>query len=133
MSEKQKVLPPISPDDKHLDELIWERIIMRNGQPVHQIWRMERQYFPCGRCKMPDNIKFISLPTGAYKTCKYCGFTEDAQPVNTETNEERAELLSDKVVSVEEAWEILKKHKSHPYAPLNLPPAKVRRERLRTV
>jgi hypothetical protein len=131
MSENKSKIPEISPDDKHLDVLIWERIIMRNGQPVHQIWKFERPYFPCGRCKLPDNIKFISLPTGAYKTCKYCGFTEDAAPVNTETNEERAELISDKVVSIEEAWIILQKHKSTPYAPLNLPPAKVRRERLR--
>src|SRR3972149_12242596 len=102
MSEtKEKIV--ISPDDKHLDELIWETVIVRNGQPVHQVWRFDKAYFPCGKCRMPDNIKFISLPTGAYRTCKYCGFTEDAYPINTETGEERAEKLTDEVISVEDA------------------------------
>lgn len=123
----------ISPDDTHVDELIWETIIVRNGQPVHQVWRFDKSYFPCGRCGLPDNIKFMSLPTGAYKTCKYCGFTEDAAPVNIDTGEERAEKLVDEVVSVEEAWAILIKHKSHPYAPLALPPNKPSRRRLRSV
>ena len=129
MSEKQK--NEISPDNKHFDELIWETVVVRNGQPIHQVWRFERAYFPCGRCHLPDNIKFISLPTGAYKTCKYCGFTEDASPVNVDTGEERAEKLVDEVVSIDKAWEILRKHGQHPYAPLNLPPAKAKRGRLR--
>jgi len=129
MSENKKVV--ISPDNQHLDEIVWETVIVRNGQPVHQVWKFEKAYFPCGRCKLPDNIKFISLPTGVYKTCKYCGFTEDASPVNIDSGEERAEKLVDEVVSIEEAWAILTKHGQHPYAPLNLPPAKAKRARLR--
>jgi len=124
--------PIISPDNEHLDELIWETIIVRNGQPIRQVWKFEKAYFRCGRCKMPDNIKFISLPTGVYRTCKYCGFTEDAHPVNADTGEERAEKLVDEVVSIDKAWEILRKHKAHPYAPLSLPHAKVKRGRIRT-
>lgn len=132
MSETKTKIPEISPDNIHLDELVWETIIMRNGQPIHQIWLFTKTYFPCGRCHMPDNIKFMSLPTGVYKTCKYCGFTEDASITNIDTGEERAELLSDKIVPIDEAWAILRKHKAHPYHPLNLPALKVKRGRIKT-
>jgi len=131
MATEQKQKFEITPDEKHVDSLVWETIIMRHGQPIHQVWRFDKAYFPCGRCKRPDNIQFISLPTGAYKTCKYCGFTEDAAPINIDTKEERAEKLVDEVVSIEEAWRILQKHKSHPYAPLSLPASKPKRNRMR--
>lgn len=130
MSVKQPKFE-ISPDNVHLDELVWETIIMRNGQSVHQVWKFEKAYFPCGRCKMPDNVKFMTLPTGAYKACKYCGFAEGIEPVNIDSGEETAEKLVDEVVSVEEAWSILIKHKAHPYAPLSLPPAKPNRKRVK--
>lgn len=135
MSEKPKEYK-ISPDDTHVDALVWETVVVKNGTPFRQVWFFEKVYFPCGRCQLPDQIKFMSLPTGVYKSCKYCGFAEGVSTINSETGEHRAELLEEKQITIEEAWALLQRHKSVPYAPRGLPtikPQRIRRSNVPTI
>jgi hypothetical protein len=135
MSEPTKESKPkkdiVSPDSQHFEELVWETIIMRGNVPYYQKWLFKKEDFPCGRCHTPQNVKFMSLPTGVYKTCTYCGFTEGVAPQDPDTGDDIAIIIEEKTVSIDEAWEVLKRHKSDPYAPPSLPRT-VRRRRRRT-
>ena len=121
MAEKVEKRVKISSDGVHLDELVWETVVMKNGVPYRQVWLFERQYFPCGRCRSTQ-VKFMSLPTGVYKSCPKCGFAEGVATTNIDTGDRYAELIDEKIVSIAEAWEILRKHGAHLYAPQDLPP-----------
>lgn len=89
---------------KHLDEVVWEQLSREvpqdNFSIVHyQKWLFRKQDFPCGmqNCRSGDFVKFIVLPTGIYKTCGNCSFTERIDPVNDDGVE--AVLLEDRKIT----------------------------------
>ena len=133
MAEKPVKKVTISNDNVHLSELVWETVVYRNGQAYRQVWLFQGEYFPCGRCKSID-VQFMSLPTGVYKSCPRCKFAEGISPINYETKDHIAELIQEKAIGLVEAWQILRSHKSHPYAPQNLPlPSEQRRRSKRSI
>ena len=119
---------PISPDGKHIENLVWETIVVRNSIPYLQKWLFRKDDFPCGRCSNSANTIFMATPSGVCRSCTYCGFTEHVQTINSETGDEQAIMIEENAVSISEAWAILKKHKvRHP--PVGLIPQKGGRKR----
>jgi ribosomal protein S27AE len=119
---------PVSEDGKHFDNLVWETIVMKNGVPYYQKWFFKKEDFPCGRCGNGVNTVFMATPSGVCRSCTYCGFTEHVASINPDTGDEMAILIEEKVVSVDDAWAIIRAHKiRHP--PSNLPKQKGGRKR----
>ena len=118
---------PVSPDETHVKDLVWERIIVKNGVPYYQKWFFKQEDFACGRCHVSRNTVFMALPTGVYRSCEQCGYTEGIDPVDFDTHEELAILLEEKTLSVAEAWEVVDKHKQKAPAGLVRPKGKRRR------
>lgn len=109
----------VSPNGKHFNDLVWETITVRNNVIYYQKWFFKREDFPCGRCYNNINTVFMTTPTGVCRSCTYCGFTEHVAPINPETGDEVAIMIEEKVVSIDDAWAVLKKHKvRHPPAGL---------------
>lgn len=123
MTEKPQEKPlekyPVSPDGIHVKDLVWETIVVRNDVPYYQRWLFKKEDFPCGRCKNTQNTVFMTTPSGVVRSCEYCGFTEHVAARNPDTGDELAIMVEEKIVSVDAAWVILKKHKvRHPPAGL---------------
>lgn len=119
---------PVSADEIHCENLVWETIVMKGSSPFYQKWFFKKEDFHCAQCSNAVNTVFMTTRSGVCRSCTYCGFTEHIGPVHSETGDELAILIEEKAVTVDEAWVILKKHKiRHP--PNNLPQQKGGRKR----
>jgi hypothetical protein len=125
--EKQEKYP-VSPDLTHLNNVVFETIIVRNNIPYYQKWLFRREDFPCGRCNTTENTVFMITPSGVCRSCTYCGFTEHVLPVHPETGDEFAYMIEERAISTDEAWTILRKHKVR-HAPAGLAEQKGGRKR----
>ena len=120
---------PVSPDNVHLENLVFETIVVKNKLPYYQKWLFKREDWNCGRCGNSQNTVFMTRPTGVVRSCTYCGFTEHITPINFDSGDEMAILVTEKQVSVEEAWELLKKHNAEKHPPAGLTRGSKRRKR----
>ena len=105
----------ITPLDNFVKNCIHEHIDIRaNGEIVREIWGFYAENFPCGMCHKTDEILFIrvSPPLNMVaKTCKYCGITEPVPVRNPIDNAEIGSLIKTEAITVEEAYEFIKKYK----------------------
>jgi hypothetical protein len=128
---KQKSEYQLSPMKKHFDKLI-VKLLAREPTPPPNVgrlhiltWLFKKTDFPCGACNRIDDVQFMVLSTGVYRSCKFDGFTEKVEPVND--NGQEAILLEDKICSSDtEAMEVIKRYHQEriycdPDASLNLP------------
>jgi len=129
MTEKPKQEYKITPQEIHVKFCVADRVVMRNGQPVYEKWVYEQKNFPCGACNKIEDVKFMSLPLGVYRTCEFDGFTEKVDPVNADTGEELAYLDERKVITIDEAWNVLERNKSTRFPPQGLPKRSKRKNR----
>lgn len=135
----------LSPMHKHFNELIVQTLAREQmgGNPtamgkVHiMTWLFKKSNFPCGACNLSDNVQFMVLPTGVYRSCEYDGFTEKIDPINYENGQE-ATLLEDKICATdEEAMEVILRYNQQsiycdPDSSLNLPEYKLPKRPRRT-
>lgn len=142
---KTKTGIELSPMHKHFNELTVQTLTREQmgGNPtvmgrVHAMtWLFKKDSFPCGACHLSDNVQFMVLPTGVYRSCKYDGFTEKIDPINYENGQE-ATLLEDVICATdEEAMEIVLRYNQQsiycdPDSSLNLPEYKLPKRPRRT-
>lgn len=112
----------ISPMHRHLKEVVWYQLAreptgaaMGNQEtgPVHRMkWLFQAKDFPCGACHRSDNVKFMVLPTGVFRSCSNEGFTEKVEPIDEGEMHSEAILLEDVVLKTNaEAIEVIKRYK----------------------
>jgi hypothetical protein len=111
----------VSPQEVHLKFCVAERVIVRNQQPIYEKWVYSLEAFPCGKCKRTEDVKFMSMPLGVYRTCDFDGFTEKVEPVNPDTKEHMAYLAETRQITVAEAWEVLERNHATKFPPAGLP------------
>jgi len=119
---KSKKKYEISPDRTHLQKLVTERIAVRGGMFLRQVWLYRNTDFPCGMCRGTEDVYFMSLPTGVFKACKACGLTHGIEPIDDRGNMLAIMVEPEKQVTLEEAWALIKAHGYRP--PAGLPPIK---------
>jgi len=84
--------------------------VSRNGEPRVKRMRFTADTIPCGKQEdIQHQLTFLKLaPTGVIWTCGVCGKSDG--PISDENGRE----ISDRIVSWNEAWEILSKTGQHP-------------------
>jgi len=127
-SKKKKF--PVSPMGVHKKNLVDERVVVLGPRRiVAEKWLYLQEDFPCGACHQTSGVLFMRGLVGVVRTCEYCGFTERVEPINPDTGEEQARLLERREISIEEAWEILRRDGRHKFPPAGLPRIRRRRRR----
>jgi predicted RNA-binding Zn-ribbon protein involved in translation (DUF1610 family) len=123
MSEKPKEYK-VSPMEVHVKFCVDERVVSINNQLTYQKWVYEQSDFPCPQCGKTTDVLFMRLPLGVFRTCSWDGFTERITPTHSETGEQIAYLAEQRVISTEEAWEVMERNKSTvpPFLPPWIPP-----------
>lgn len=106
---------PASPMHRHLKEVVWYQLARepsptgREDGKLHRLkWLFETKDFPCGACHRADNVKFMVLPTGVYRSCESEGFTEKIEPIDEGEFGSEATLLEDTICTNEEALAVIK-------------------------
>lgn len=116
MSENQESKPTrrkrqfrITPQGKHVPNCVHELVIMRNGQLVYEKWLFRKTDFPCGSCGSTEPVVFMrTAPLNiVIRSCKNCGVTEQVLERNPDNNDAQAYPLETKVITVDEAKEVL--------------------------
>lgn len=111
----------VTPKEVHVKFCVFERVIVRNNQPIYEKWVFSQEDFPCGMCGKTSDVKFMSLPLGVYRTCDFDGFTEKVEPINPDTGEHNAYLAETHNISINEAWEVLARNNATKFPPAGLP------------
>jgi hypothetical protein len=115
-------------NDTFYDELIWEQIIVgQDKRPIYRVWKYYKDTIPCISCAKTSDMVYNIQSVGVYGRCLWCNVTVPVMPMDMETGDNLAELLSESVVSLEEAYSVL--NRTGQKAPLGLPALRQRRKR----
>jgi hypothetical protein len=114
--------------DKFYDELVWEQIIVgADHQPIYRVWKYFKDAVPCFSCQKSIDMVFNIQNAGVFGRCLWCNVTFPIVPMDGETGDKIADLLSESVVSLEQAYAILKRTGQKP--PVGLPALRQRNRR----
>lgn len=114
--------------DTFYNELIWEQVIVGlEHKPIYKVWKYWKDTLPCPSCAKTSDMTYNIQKVGVYGRCMFCNVTIGISPMDIETGEPTADLLSEAIVSLEEAYAIMKRIGQDP--PQGLPPLRSRRAR----
>ena len=95
-------------------EIYYGKIVRQDKELHYKVWHFDCEDFECPVCNKPLDIKFNIQRTGVMARCFYCNVTRQAVEYNTESHEDIAEIVQDKIVSIAEAKAICKRIGQNP-------------------
>jgi hypothetical protein len=116
-------LPPVNATPEQIAALGWakeavyENVTVIKGRVLYQKvrWVVGKigTHGICTRCGNSENVYLHVMPTGVYKTClgAFCGVTTGPLPID-EDGKQVAEVLEERTISENEAFEILNRTKA---------------------
>lgn len=112
----------VSEFNVHVRNCVHEQVAFRNGQYFYEKWLFRKTDFSCGSCGNTRETVFMrTTPLNiVIQSCIYCGTTTPADPRKPDGTDQ-AYPLEVKVVSIEDAKEVLLRNKCNPkYLPPEL-------------
>lgn len=100
----------VTPQLKHVINVVHEVIVFRNGQLVYEKWLFKRSDFGCPECKRTDAVLFmrIDVLNNVIRSCPICGVSSEVNQ-RDKNGDPRAVLLQTKTVTPHEAKLVLKR------------------------